>query len=354
VRARHNAFWDSKVTYHRDVAKERRQLLAEARREKAEKKREAQKDARAAASTARFMRSLAAKDARKRAQKGKAEAKAAMAQVRAEKTADARREREEAQQEARDRAARKRADAQDRQLEKADRDKRWREEAKGNPAVSAVQYRLAQAVLDGTARSSTMTKKVAQEIVDKTPRKLRSEYMRKNPRSSLNDAAALSESWHGRPAERATDYNEAFRYRGALTDLGRLQEIAVLETDRKAMLIKFDAKTRLASSENGKQLYIVGGDQSLDLGALGIVGEEAEKDLIPIGEVHHIVYVTAKMHLGREDKKRGAYQHELGEESGVMPILMYDRLNKACGFAGGVYNIDPTDYDGKHSAGIRD
>jgi hypothetical protein len=291
-----------------------------------------------------------------------------------------------------------------------------------NPAVSGVQYRLAQAVLDGTARSSTMTKKVAQEIVDKTPPKLRSEFSRpstanpsiydyedafhagrqrgsqigskvssaaktsqfniwwklekgdvdppdkagnkaayirgwkaaSNPRAPLNDAAALSESWHGRPAERATDYNEAFRYRGALTDLGRLQEIAVLETDRKAMLIKFDAKTRLASSENGKQLYIVGGDQSLDLGALGIVGEEAEKDLIPIGEVHHIVYVTAKMHLGREDKKRGPYQHELGEESGVMPILMYDRLNKACGFAGGVYNIDATDYDGKHSAGIRD
>jgi len=314
VRARHNAFWDSKVTYHRDVAKERRQLLADARKEKAAQTR--QKKAKLREDALETKRMEMAERKRK--------------------------------------AERKRADELDRRIEKADRDKRWREEAKGNPAVSAVQYRLAQAVLDGTARSSTMTKKVAQEIVDKTPRKLRSEYMRKNPRTSLNDAAALSESWHGRPAERATDYNEAFRYRGALTDLGRLQEIAVLETDRKAMLIKFDAHTRLASSENGKQLYIVGGDQSLDLGALGIVGEEAEKDLIPIGEVHHVVYVTAKQHLGKADKVRGPYQHVLGEESGVMPILMYDRLNKACGFAGGVYNIDPTDYDGKHSAGIRD
>jgi len=225
---------------------------------------------------------------------------------------------------------------------------------KENPAASAVQYRLAQAVLDGTARSSTMTKKVAQEIVDKTPAKLRSEYMKRNPRNPVDAAAELSESWHGRPAERATDYNESFRYHGVLTDLGRLQEVMVLVTDRKGQLILFDAKTRLASSENGKQLYVVGGDQSLDLGALGITGEEAEKDLIPIGEVHHLVYVTAKMHLGKADQKRGPYEHKLGEESGVMPILMYDRLNKACGFAGGVYNIDPTDYDGKHSAGIRD
>jgi hypothetical protein len=225
---------------------------------------------------------------------------------------------------------------------------------KDNPAESGAQYRLAQAVLDGTARSSSMTKKVAREIVSKTPAKQRSEYSRKNPRNPEASAAALSESWHGRPAKIATDYDETFRYHGVLTDLGRLQEIMVLVTERKGQSILFDAKTRLASSENGKQLYVVGGDQSLDLSALGIKGEEAQKDLVVVGEVHHLVYVTAKQHLGKADKESGPYQHKLGEESGVMPILLYDRLNKLVGFAGGNYFIDATDYDGKHSAGIRD
>jgi hypothetical protein len=332
-------FGEKKVTYHRSVGKERQQLLAEARREKrqasaeqARERREEQKEARAK---------------KKEEAEVKAFWKRKDAQLNKERAAEARKER-----------ARSRKRTAYMAAHPGEGASIW-----SNPAVSGVQYRLAQAVLDGTARSSTMSKKAAQEIVDQTPARLRSEYMKRNPRTSLNDAAALSESWHGRPAERATDYNEAFRYRGSLTDLGRLQEIAVLETDRKAMLIRFppvrDKKgkivyTRLASSENGKQLYIVGGDQSLDLGALGIVGEEAEKDLIPIGEVHHVVYVTAKQHLGKADKVRGPYQHVLGENSGVMPILMYDRLNQQCGFAGGNYHIDPQDYDGKHSAGLRD
>ena len=46
-----------------------------------------------------------------------------------------------------------------------------------NPAVSAAQYRLAQAVLASTARESAMPREVAQEIVDRTPARLRSEYM---------------------------------------------------------------------------------------------------------------------------------------------------------------------------------
>lgn len=182
----------------------------------------------------------------------------------------------------------------------------------------------------------------------------RRQAVRNNPSNPVDSAADLSESWHGRPAETATDYQEKLHYHGVLTDLGRLKEIMVMVDDRKGQNILFDAKTRLASSENGKQLYVVGGDQSIDLKALGIRGEEAQKDLVFVGEVHHIVYITAKEHLGKEDKISGPYIHKLGEESGVMPILLYDTLNQKVGFAGGNYFIDPTDYDGSHSAGIRD
>lgn len=174
--------------------------------------------------------------------------------------------------------------------------------------------------------------------------------LRKNPEAA---AAELSEAWHGRPAKTATDVIEQVHYHGVLTDLGRLKEITVMVTARKGQKIFFDAETRLASSENGKQLYVVGGDQSLDLEALGIEGEEAEKDCVVVGDIFSIVYVTAKQHLGKEDRDIGPYEHELGEDSGTMPILIYDTMNQEVGFAGGSYFIDPTDYDGRHSAGIR-
>jgi hypothetical protein len=192
-------------------------------------------------------------------------------------------------------------------------------------------------------------------IVKSNPlyRKLKTE-LRKNSRNPVDSAGSLSESWHGRPAHTATDYPENIHYHGVLTDLGRLKEIMVMVDDRRGQTISFDAHTRLASSENGKQLYVVGGDQSIDLGALGIKGEEAKKDLVYVGPVHHIVYVTAKDHLGKADKVSGPYVHKLGEDSGVMPVVLYDTLNETLSFAGGNYFIDATDYDGRHSAGIRD
>lgn len=176
---------------------------------------------------------------------------------------------------------------------------------------------------------------------------------RKAKRNPVDAAADLSKAWHGRPAETETDYVEQVRFHGVLTDLGRLMEIKILVSARKAQAIKFDKDTRLCSSENGKQLYVVGGDQSLDLGALGIRGEEADKDLVLVGECHSLTYVTAKQHLGRADKIPGPYEHVLGEDGGEAPMLVYDTLNETVGFAGGSYKIDPTDYDGKHSAGIR-
>lgn len=229
-------------------------------------------------------------------------------------------------------------------------ERQWREKHP-NPAESAAQYRLAQAVLSGTARATSMTKKVAREIVDRTPAKLRKLFSKRNPEEA---AAELSEAWHGRPAKHATDHIDKVHYHGVLTDLGRLKEITVMVSDRKGQKIHFDSDTRLASSENGKQLYVVGGDQSLDLGCLGIDGEEAEKDLVEVGRVFSLVYVTAKQHLGKADREVGPYEHELGEDGGTMPILVYDTMNETVGFVGGSYFIDPTDYDGSHSAGIRD
>jgi len=197
------------------------------------------------------------------------------------------------------------------------------------------------------------------KIIHDTPKSRRREFAgefwdsRKARGNPVDAAAELSEAWHGRPAETETDYVDKIHVHEVLTDLGRLKEIKVMVSARKAQAIRFDAETRLASNESGQQLYIVGGDQSLDLGALGIGDDESDKDLVVVGSVHSITYVTAKHHLGKQDRISGPYEHQMGEDSGVMPVLVYDTMNQECGFAGGSYKIDPTDYDGSHSAGIR-
>ncbi len=271
--SRNGWFTDKKVTYHRDVAKERRERIREAKAERAARIRQAKADA------AQRKRDLREEEA--------AIKKAELAERRAK-------------------LERKRADAVDRKIERE-----WKAKGYKNPAKGG----------------------------------------KRNPEAA---AADLSEAWHGRPAKTATDIIETIRYHGVLTELGQLQEIKILVTARKAQAIRFDDDTFLCSSENGKQLYVVGGDQSLDLGALGIEGEEAEKDCVMVGEVYSLTYVTDKQHLGRADKIPGPYEHVLAEEGGNPPVLIYDALNRTVGFTGGTYRIDPTDYDGKHSAGLRD
>lgn len=95
--------------------------------------------------------------------------------------------------------------------------------------------------------------------------------------------------------------------------------------------------TLLSSNEDGTQLYLVGGDQSLDLDALGIEGDMATKELVTIGDVCKIHYETEKSF----DKfELIQYHHELGEETGDLPVLAYDRLNKRLLFIGGAYKIE--------------
>src|SRR5579872_2340992 len=98
-------------------------------------------------------------------------------------------------------------------------------------------------------------------------------------RNPVAAAARLSEAFHGRPAKSQTEYVEELRDHGVLAELGRLNEIVLR---RPVRTIKFDAATRLASSEDGNQLFIVGGDQSVDLEAFDV---DATKEKVCLGEV---------------------------------------------------------------------
>lgn len=176
--------------------------------------------------------------------------------------------------------------------------------------------------------------------------------MRGRRRNSFAGAAALSSAFHGRPAATATDDFEEVYYHKNLAELGELKELELLVDEKHVLQVEFSGAL-LCASENGRQLYVLGGDQELDLGAVGVEGEEAEKDLVTVAPVYSVTYATGKDHLGAEDRKHGPYYHIFGEEGGTLPTLVYDRLNKKVSFAGGTYHID-RDMEGMFSAGIRD
>jgi hypothetical protein len=93
----------------------------------------------------------------------------------------------------------------------------------------------------------------------------------------------------------------------------------------------------LTVNEKGTQLYLTGGDQSIDLSSLKITGPAADKEHIVLGDVTHIVYRTQKDF----DKFQPTdYIHEFSEDSGgPPPELVYDRINERLSLVGGVYFI---------------
>lgn len=294
------------------------------------------------------------------------------------------------------------------------------EAKKYNPAESGSQYRLAQAVLSGA--SSAMPMGVAREIVDKTPRRLRSEYMQRNPKQlyldvskelsktppgndgiargpwqlimsgtpvkvlqkgkgrgmkdrvlieatyygdklwgwvdkgiltysygnpgeGMEEAAGVFEEFHGYPSSGELELAEHEHYRAQLAELGSLEELEIcIDGTNKVVPIAFDHHTKVCCTPDKKQIYLLGGNQELDLDTLcqmGVIDEaEAEKDMVAIGPIHSISYFAKKTHL-QGPKEAVPYIHEFGEEKGgVYPELVYDRLNKRCSLAGGSYTVE--------------
>ncbi|HUW79490.1 MAG TPA: hypothetical protein VMV54_01195 [Acidocella sp.] len=162
---------------------------------------------------------------------------------------------------------------------------------------------------------------------------------RRNSNPSETAAAGqLSEKFHGRPPRTITDTTETRRERFALAELGTLQELTVVKDDGRASRIQFTTKKpKLAVSPDGRQLYIEGGDQEIDLATLGITPAE-RRDHVELGALWKIVYRTSK---GFHNFTVTDYVHEFGEEGGRLPTLVYETLNNAFYVIGGTYLVKP-------------
>lgn len=166
---------------------------------------------------------------------------------------------------------------------------------------------------------------------------------RNNP---ADTAADLAEAFHGRPSV-AEEIDVAVHEHTHLAGLGTLDKIILKGGD----YITFDGDVILASNEAGTQLFIEGGDQSIGLADFPEVDDS--KESVVLGRVQSIYYTADKHHLSKAERKPSAYKHRLGEESGDLPVLLYDTRNRLLSFAGGHYYVGRS-MDGGHSEGIVD
>lgn len=160
---------------------------------------------------------------------------------------------------------------------------------------------------------------------------------RRNPESGeLTAAAKLSEKFHGRPAQKLTEFEVTHRQRTVQAELGKLIELEVKTPKGDRATIGFEgAGVVVTAAPDGGQIYLEDGDQSIDLRQLRLT-DQLPKDRVLVGQVIHITYETRK---GFDKFELIDYKHRFGEDGGQAPQLYYDTLNSRLELAGGTYQV---------------
>ena len=169
-------------------------------------------------------------------------------------------------------------------------------------------------------------------------------------RNPEEDAAQMYEKFHGKPSTGEVAVEEQVHEHEHLATLGVLINMVVATLsgfeatiglpEKEAAKLSFDESTAdpdamyLATNEEGTQLYIVGGDQSLDLSALKMA--DFERDDMVVGQLLELTYRTKKKF---DAFKLVDYYHELGEETGDIPLLRYEPRSEHLYISGGKYKI---------------
>jgi hypothetical protein len=171
----------------------------------------------------------------------------------------------------------------------------------------------------------------------------------RNPASDLEDdgsddyknAKRIAELFHGRPVKEEITVRENIRSHDWYASIGPLVKLKV-KTIRKQRAtfpfsLKGDAMVHLFCSPDGRQFYLRGGDQSLDLKPLGMDGKEWHRDKMVIGEVTEISYQDRKKF---QSFKLVEFYHRLGEVTKIKPWMVYDTLNEKIEIVGGQYYVE--------------
>lgn len=165
----------------------------------------------------------------------------------------------------------------------------------------------------------------------------------------------LFKSFHGRSHTQVDEFVDTLKYEADLEELGKLVDI---ELDEGITLTfydydEFDYPTaadqrkmvKVCSNPEGDQYHFVGGNQEWNLKDKifdYLTLAEKKKQFVLLGQAVAISYFTDKRHLMDRGQEEGlVYRHPLGEDGGISPGLVYDRLNKKIMFVGGTYETTP-------------
>jgi hypothetical protein len=146
-------------------------------------------------------------------------------------------------------------------------------------------------------------------------------------------ARAVSEEFHGRPVKEMIPVTERKHYHKFLAELGELRQFVVVTHDgrHKVKMNKFGGAL-LCANEEKNQLFVKGGDQSVNLRDFGIRHSHEVEDL---GELRQVDYFTTKEHLGSEGGT-AVYFHKF---SRPFPSLHYHVRDSSLEISGGRYTI---------------
>lgn len=164
---------------------------------------------------------------------------------------------------------------------------------------------------------------------------------RSNPMKAAHEAYRV---FHGQDADEVFEFSKDRHYHSVLAGCGRLIRMEVLSLEGyQCPIWKFGHDCLLSMNERRTQLFIVGGDQTVNLEDFGIVDREVHDSEV-LGEFLEVQYHTTKVHLTPETGGRAVYKHQFGgrDDDGQArrrPLVLYDVLNSQLSIAGGDYKI---------------
>jgi hypothetical protein len=166
--------------------------------------------------------------------------------------------------------------------------------------------------------------------------------LRKNPASA---AAEVFEEFHGFEPSEVVTVTKHIHHHEHLAAAGKLTHLDVWGVDGKGHHVSGFKGAFLAFNESKDQLFVEGGDQSVNLEDFGI---RKTHELETLGRLTDIGYQTNKTHLGDEGGE-AVYVHKFRStnENGKhvvvkiarYPDLIYDVVNEQLLFSGGSYEI---------------
>jgi hypothetical protein len=167
-------------------------------------------------------------------------------------------------------------------------------------------------------------------------------------------AKRIAELFHGHPVKEEITVTEQIESHDWLWRIGPLVKLKIRTLTKRNATLPFGqdetSMVHLFCSPDGRQFYLRGGDQELDIEALGM-GPKTEwfRDQMLIGEAKEITYRDKKKF---HKFKLTDYFHKLGEVTKKKPMLAYDALAHKMSILGGQYKVETEDLVDGMSPGI--